>query len=177
MTAAILHRRAVAEDIPFILDSWKRAFHDSYYAGLVANEDYHAVYGQALTKILARPGCEAWVSVVDAEGVEGAEINGWIVIERGPVQVKRRDARSGEKWHVKNSDVLHYMYVKWERRRGGLAKALLAAAGFDTGRPFFHTGQSVEWLDLVRAGASIARNARHNPLIARYPKRAQEMAA
>lgn len=171
---AVLHRPAVASDMAFILDSWKRSFQDSYYAGLVAAEDYHSVYDVALGRILARPGIEVWVSVVDAPGVEGAEVNGWAVVERGPVTVKRRNAKRGEAWRVCSMDVLHYMYVKWERRREGIARALLKAAGFDVARPFFHTGQSVEWLDLVRAGASIAKNARHNPLIARYAKRAQK---
>ena len=91
-------------DVPFVMDSWLKSYRTSPWAGVVPNNRYFEVYGEAITGLLAR-GAKVHIACA---GHDRTKILGWLCSE---------DVHGGQ--------VIHYVYVKDPYRRKGLGHSLM----------------------------------------------------
>jgi hypothetical protein len=100
----ILVRKRVAEDLPFIFDSWMKSWRINKYAGCIPNHLYFETQRTLIEDLLAR-GADLLVAY--PEGKEDIII-GWVC---GEVKEDRT--------------VLHYLYIKDPYLGLGLAERLI----------------------------------------------------
>lgn len=106
---AIVVRKMVEEDKAFILSTWLRGYrHSSTFAQRVTNEVYYRWHHLLLERLLARETAVALVACLD----DSPEvILGYLAMEK------------------QDASVLHWVYVKADFRRMGIARKLIDAAG------------------------------------------------
>ena len=118
-------RKAVAHDVPLILDSWLNSWRQSKYAGVIRNNDYYETQRSVIEDLIARG---ATLIVADA----GRTLFGWACSEL-------KDGLT----------VVHFVWVKDIYLRKGVEEALLDALpgtkpGFFT--HYLHAlGKNREW--------------------------------
>ena len=136
-------RASSADDTPFVKTTWMQSYHDRSLGSISASSLQWSRYKQ-----LMRPLLDALISrgslIVACDPQESGVIYGWALGEGGDVPV------------------LHYAYVRPERRRYGLADEMLARLASETGR-------LVEASHITEAGRWIVRSKGlvYNPLTAR----------
>jgi hypothetical protein len=112
-------RLAREEDVPFILSTWLSSYRDSPWAGVIPNNKYQDVYGEAVSQLISRGST---LTVVHSPMDEN-HLLGWACTE------KTR----------KSEPVVHFVFVKPDLRRNGIATAALAKAGVDHRQHFAYT--------------------------------------
>jgi GNAT superfamily N-acetyltransferase len=132
----------VAEDLDFVLKSWRESYRMSHMAGPIPMTMYRDVYDAVLRQLLQRPDVE--VRIAHARGQRPPDdIFGWIAVERDAWTRERLFNHELGEWGDVDvqlkQPVVHYLYVKHAFRDQGVARALLAAAGVDPERPWVHT--------------------------------------
>jgi len=121
--SAIGYRPYKEADLPFILESWITSFFDAHAAGIINSEDWHGImYGQ-LTKIIKRPCSSVHVAYCPSEQSNLADLYGWIAYERRPG----------------TPPIVHYVYVKWNYRKNGIAKNLFREVGININENWIYT--------------------------------------
>lgn len=164
---SLAYRRATADDLPMIVETWSDNYRCSRSAGLVSMDDWDDIMPGQIRKILARPGVEAFVACHPEETDHVADLYGWIAVERG-YEVMRSGYRDGR--HVRSrvtatEPLIHYVYVKKGYRKMGLARGLFKAAGI-TDDQFNYTCRTA----IVSHLAAKIPRARWEHLVARFPK-------
>lgn len=113
-------REAVAEDVPFLYDTWLRSYRDgSRTAKQVNGKLYFDSQRKVIDRIISTPGCSTLVAVNPSDH---GQIFGWLCGEA-----------------LQQSIVLHYGYVKSTFRKHGVFGALVRAFGFKVGVGVFYT--------------------------------------
>ena len=165
---SLAYRPAREPDWFFVVDSWLWSYRDAHAAGLIQMEDWNRVMKPQLAKVLARSGVSIFVAHHPGQDGTGADLYGWIAIERG-YQTPAR-SRQGGRWvdsMVSVSEPLvHYVFVKQPYRRLGIARGLFKAAGVDPAAAFNYTAKTA----IVTLLADKISGGRWMPLIARYAK-------
>ena len=97
MTPPIEYRRAGADDLVFVVESWVSSYKTAHAAGILSitpldvacptcgagvPHDFAAVMKHTVRAILARPGVEVWV-VADPSAAPPNDLHGHLVVERG----------------------------------------------------------------------------------------------
>jgi GNAT superfamily N-acetyltransferase len=144
---SLAYRRAIEDDMRFIVESFLESFRTCYSAGLIAMDDWYTVMRPQAQKLFARPGAEQYVAHHPGEEFKGVDLYGFIAVERGH-----------------ESPVVVYVYVKSDYRRQGLARGLFAAAGIDPRRAFVYVARTAIAMKL-RDKAPLAR---WSPLTVRF---------
>lgn len=130
--------RARPDDIPFVIQSWLRAYRRSPWAGVIPNNLYDQTYGETINQLFNR-GLR--VKVLQNAANPGL-IVAWIAYEVLP----------------RGEIVVHFLFTKPLYRKKGLAKALLADIGANDGS-FLYTFKT--------PAARYFRSARFKPEIGR----------
>jgi len=169
-------RRMVAEDLDFVLKSWRDSYRMSHMAGPIPMSMYRDVYDAVLRQLLQRPDVE--VHIAHARGQQPPDdIFGWICVEYD-AWTRSKVVEHGQ-WVDKDvpleQPVVHYVYVKQAFRDQGVARALLAAAGVDPERHWTHTFSTalVAKMRQRHLDGSPRRNwaGAFDPRLARFPKK------
>lgn len=122
-------RQATSDDLPFVYNSWLKAYkHSSRFAQRITNEVFFKYHHQVIDRILARG---AKVLIATPENDEHT-ILGYIVYE------------------PYNALVLHFCYVKMPFRRFGVAHKLLSPLLSEAGLngtlvTFSHWTKDMDW--------------------------------
>lgn len=135
----VLYRRARADDVRFVFDSWLRSWRTCPAAGTIRNDMYFPVQRATIEGLIGR-GAELEIACLEAD-VD--KILGWSCFEVAP---------SGE-------SIINYVYVKDAYLPFGLGKALVDRAPGK--KPGFYTHRYRQVLDACGDGW------RHAPEIAR----------
>lgn len=97
--------RDVAEgDVPFIFSSWLQSYRDSEEVRNIGNDAYFGGHHKVIAELAQRPEAKCFVACASDFP---AQIFGWAYGESGA------------------ETVLHYVYVKQQYRRMGIARGLL----------------------------------------------------
>lgn len=145
--SAIAYRKAIAADMPFVVDSFLESFRTAHAAGLIVMSDWKAVMRRQLALMFQRPGTEVWVAYRPGEDV--ADLYGWLGLQKA------------------DRPLIFYCYVKQAYRRLGIARGLFAAAGVDPVGDFDYAAKTA----VVTHLASKMPRAKWNPLRARFDKK------
>jgi ribosomal protein S18 acetylase RimI-like enzyme len=97
-------RTARKSDIKFVLDSWSKSYRTSPWAGVVPNNKWHDLIRDLITQLVARGA----VIHVAADDTNDDHILGWVCTEKRG-----------------NEMVLHYAWVRPEKRAQGIATRLI----------------------------------------------------
>lgn len=164
----IAYRVAIESDYRLIVESFLDSYRDAHAAGLIAMEDWHPVMGPQWRKLLARPGVVVHVAHHLGETDTIADVAGWIAVERDYEEMRsvQRGGRFVKRIVRSNLPLVHYVFVKLNYRREGIARGLFAAAGVDPSQPFNHSAKT----GVISELASKTPHARFRPLIARHSK-------
>lgn len=103
MNLPIVLRKGLARDVPFITSSWLRSFRDAPFVRGVPNNIFYYQHHKVLEHLIPRS-----IVVVACSEDDPDLIVGWVCAEL-----------------VDTALVVHYVYVKHDYRRMGVAKALL----------------------------------------------------
>ncbi|HYF55619.1 MAG TPA: hypothetical protein VEA41_15310 [Salinarimonas sp.] len=144
-------RRAIPEDLPFVLSSWLECWREAHYAGTLSHDDYFAAYRKALTALLDREDVEVLVAVNPQETERKYEIYGYLCHEKGY-----------------REPTIHWAYVKFPFRRNGVLKGLLTSAGIDPAKPLVYTHKTADCVQILQTKNL---RAKHDPWRARQVKR------
>jgi hypothetical protein len=145
---SLAYRPAAEPDMVLVVDSWVESYRTAHAAGLIAMEDWRDIMRAQVRKVLARPGGECWVAHKPGDDGSGADLYGWLALERGH-----------------SIPLVHYVYVKQNYRRiFGIGRGLFRAAGIDPAAEFSYTCKTAVVSDLRD---KIPR-ARWTPLVARF---------
>lgn len=147
VSRALAIRPAIESDQVFIADSWCSSFRTAHAAGLILMDDWRAVMGRTIGRLLARPGVRTLVAAHPG-AAEGADIYGWIAVDT-----------------TEQPPLVLYAYVKGPYRRMGIATRLLEAAGLDRGGRWEYACRTGV---VATHGRTKIPRARWNPLRARY---------
>ena len=128
-------RDARVEDVPFVLSSWVQSF---WSDGACVSGIPKSVFQRAHHSLAERAISRSDVLVACLPNYHDV-ILGWVSVERNPQR-------------------LHYVYVKENFRRQGIARDLLSKALEDG--PVLVTGQTHRWLRIV---SHLGREYRFNP--------------
>lgn len=152
---SLAYRPAEPGDMPLIIDAWLKGYRTSHAAGLIPMHQFRRVYSEAVQWVMARPDAETWVAYnPNIDRSTRADLHGWCCVEKRPCK----------------PPLVHYVHVKQGRRRMGMARALLRAAGVNPSGPFVYTSKTPV---VTRLKASIPR-AKFNPLAARFPPKERD---
>lgn len=166
---ALAFRPAVGDDMRLVVDTWVSSYRLSHSAGLIAMDDWSDVMRPQVGKVLARPGVVVTVAYRPGETDGATDLHGWIAVEHDYDRIIR--VREGNEWKARVSPgvvpLVHYVYVKWDYRKQGLARALFHAAGVVPNQPFIFTCRTAVVSKLQKK----IPLARMDPLIARHPKK------
>jgi len=139
----VVIREAVADDVGFIMSSWKRSWRVSPWAGCVRNDEYYASIGSTIEGLVARGAY--FLVAVPAGGPNLSRIMGWCCAEV-----------LGD-----GTCAIHYVYVKDPYLRLGIGEKLVnAAKGTKPGLFTFRFHQVAE-------ACPFSEGWRHAPEVAR----------
>jgi len=136
-------RAASADDVNFIMSSWKRSWRESPWAGCIRNDEYYESIRSTIEGLVAR-GAEFLVAV-PASGPDISRIMGWVCSEALSDGVC----------------AIHYLYVKDPFLRLGIGEQLVSAAKGT--KPGFYTFRYHQ----VAEACKHSEGWRHRPEIAR----------
>jgi len=133
-------RSAKTDDLHFIMAAWLNSYRRSQWAGVVPNNMYHKTHRELITQLLAR----GMFLIVAVNKEDTDQILGFVAAEKSN----------------KGIAVVHYVFVKDEFRRNGLATKLLSVLGVESnGGSFLYTFRTSD--------ARFFKNAKHVPVLAR----------
>ena len=105
MTLPIAMRPATNLDLPFVFDNWRKSFRDSDFAFTLTGDVYFG-----LQKAKMQSALESGIAIVACSPDDHDDLIGFIVSDTRPDSIT----------------VVHYLYVKWQYRKRGVAKQMLA---------------------------------------------------
>ncbi len=105
-TSLVKVRGAVAEDLPFILNSWLKSYRNSSVSLSIPNQVYYPGHTNRVKEILSNPST---VSLILVNSTDADQIMGYVIFDL-------------------NAPVLHYLYVKQPFRKYGMGQFLVSLA-------------------------------------------------
>lgn len=161
---SLAYRKSDGGDLPFVIHGFLDSFRTSPEAGLIAMSRWRAVMEPEIVDILARPGVEVWVAHHPGEKERGADLYGFVIVERDYLDNRRQ--------RVEDVPLVIYCYVKQAYRGLGIARGLMASAG--VGDRFNYVTETSDAKAMKRAGKLFAAQRQH--LVVRFPKNLEEKA-
>lgn len=160
-------------DLSMVVKTWADNFKRADAAGILpsrggpapAEYSYDNVMSRTLWMAFRRPGLTVWLAVLPDEEPP-LDVAGFMVSEIGPNVGRRIGDRVVV--HFAEKALVHYVYVKNDYRRHGIARGLFAAAGIDPTRPFLYSCRTSMVAKL--AGLGHLRHAEWNPAPIRHAK-------
>lgn len=105
----VIVRQAIAEDCPFIFNSWLKSYKESHFARSMTNTVFYAEHHKVISRLLN--SCEVYVA---CSRDDDDSLYGWAVGE-----------------YVSGHLVIHFIYVKQVFRNMGIGKLLLSQFNFN----------------------------------------------
>lgn len=127
-------RRAIATDAGYVLATWMRSLNTSRECRNLSPLKFGKTYGKLVDRYLDHPSVSVWVAERDNRLI------GWLAATPAV-------------------PIVHYVYVRNEHRRQGVAKAMLRAAGIERNQTIGATfvGPSSDWIRRVASVVTVDR--------------------
>lgn len=159
--------------MPLVVDSWVDSYRTSHAAGMIAMEDFAAVYEAQVRKVLSRPGVDVWVAYHPGEEAPH-DLYGWLAVDhsaQAPHSVRKRvdgQMRWVEEMAPLGCPYVLYCFTKVAYRQMGIARGLFGAAGIDLRDRFATACKTGISTQLEREKGL---HSTWMPLLVRYPKK------